>query len=125
MNFIAQIRIEVCVIIFACTACFNGTAWSQQRFVTTPVDLTSMEAFSNPPQNWIIVGSATGGYEDVSLQRSKGTGVLYNNFSEKIQFKSDANLMTKVEHGDIFLTTDFMMPKGSNAGIYFQGRYEI
>ena len=66
---------------------------------------------SNPPQNWAIVGSATGGYQDVLLQAAKGTGVLYNQFSEKIQFKSEANLLTKDEHGDIFLATDFMLPK--------------
>ncbi len=32
---------------------------------------------------------------------------------------------TGIEHGDIELDIEFMVPKGSNSGIYFQGRYEV
>ena len=30
-----------------------------------------------------------------------------------------------MEHGDLELELEFMTPKGTNSGIYFQGRYEI
>ncbi len=30
-----------------------------------------------------------------------------------------------MEHGDIEAHIEFMVPKGSNSGVYFQGRYEI
>lgn len=32
---------------------------------------------------------------------------------------------TGIEHGDIELDIEFMVPKGANSGIYFQGRYEV
>ena len=35
------------------------------------------------------------------------------------------NLFSKAEHGDIEAHIEFCVPKGSNSGIYFQGRYEI
>lgn len=36
-----------------------------------------------------------------------------------------AYLLTKQMHGDIEAVIEFMVPKGSNSGIYFMGRYEI
>ena len=35
------------------------------------------------------------------------------------------NLLTVFEHSDIELELEVMMPKGSNSGIYLQGRYEV
>ena len=39
--------------------------------------------------------------------------------------QNQANLFTRWEHGDVDLSLDFMMAKGSNSGIYLQGRYEV
>jgi len=39
--------------------------------------------------------------------------------------KKNEDIFTNLEHGDINLDADFMMPPGSNSGIYLQGRYEI
>lgn len=36
-----------------------------------------------------------------------------------------ANLVTNMKHGDIELYVEFMVPKGSNSGVYLQGLYEI
>lgn len=36
-----------------------------------------------------------------------------------------ANLVTGMKHGDIELYVEFMVPKGSNSGVYLQGLYEI
>ena len=52
---------------------------------------------------------------------TEGTGILLNNFQEG---KKD-NLLTSWEHGDLYLEMDVMLPKGSNSGIYLQGRYEL
>ena len=51
---------------------------------------------------------------------SPGTGILLNNPEN-----GKDNLVTKWEHGDIYLEMDVMLPKGSNSGIYLQGRYEV
>lgn len=59
--------------------------------------------------------------ERQSVTFNEGTGILLN-------YPSDAakdNLITAWEHGDIKLELQVMMPKGSNSGIYLQGRYEV
>lgn len=50
-----------------------------------------------------------------------GTGILLNMNDDK---KKD-NLVSAFEHGDIELELEVMLPKGSNSGIYLQGRYEV
>jgi len=50
-----------------------------------------------------------------------GTGILLNINDNS---KKDA-LISSIEHGDIKLELDVMLPKGSNSGIYLQGRYEL
>jgi hypothetical protein len=35
------------------------------------------------------------------------------------------NLLSREEHGDCELHVEFMVPKGSNSGVYLMGRYEI
>ena len=50
-----------------------------------------------------------------------GKGILLNNNDET---KKD-NLVTLFEHGDIDLELEVMIPKGSNSGLYLQGRYEV
>ena len=51
----------------------------------------------------------------------EGTGILLNMNDEK----KKSNLLTVVEHGDIELELELMVPKGSNSGVYLQGRYEV
>ena len=51
----------------------------------------------------------------------KGTGVLLNLNTETAKDP----LLTTFEHGDLELELEVMLPKGSNSGIYLQGRYEI
>jgi hypothetical protein len=51
----------------------------------------------------------------------EGTGILLNMNDEKKR----SNLISVLEHGDIELELELMVPKGSNSGIYLQGRYEV
>lgn len=51
----------------------------------------------------------------------EGTGIILN-INDKN--KNDA-LVTKWEHGDLKLELEVLLPKNSNSGIYFQGRYEL
>lgn len=52
---------------------------------------------------------------------TEGTGVLLNLNNDSLR----GNLLTNWEHADLELEIEVMVPKGSNSGIYFQGRYEI
>ncbi len=56
-----------------------------------------------------------------AIKSTPGTGILLNINDKE---KSDA-LVTNWEHGDLLLELEIMLPKGSNSGLYFQGRYEL
>ncbi|HEY5747138.1 MAG TPA: DUF1080 domain-containing protein [Chryseolinea sp.] len=96
-----------------------------QFYKLTPLPLSDLSRFKTPTKNWQIVGDVSGSFDSPALKSQKGTGVLLNDFDEKARFKPETNLFTALEHGDIYLSLDFMMPKGSNSGIYLMGRYEI
>lgn len=86
------------------------------------IELNDLSSFAEVPKNWKIVGNV---YADLSKENtlitSEGTGVLVNLPDEQIK----GHLFTYFEHGDMELEMDVMMPKGSNSGLYFQGRYEV
>jgi hypothetical protein len=86
------------------------------------IELTDMKDFRPTDGNWRVVGGAEAdGVGATALATSPGTGVLVNLPNDKQR----SNLFTTWEHGDLDLELDFMMPKGSNSGIYLQGRYEV
>lgn len=53
----------------------------------------------------------------------KGEGKILVNSTAKD--KTLPYLMTREEFGDVKIELEFMVPKGSNAGVYVMGRYEI
>lgn len=110
------------------------------------MNLSDMSNFKEQSGNWSIVGEvsmdpsvdvrhkeeppATSGKKRKKAREQKtpravrfepGTGILLNINTED----KKSNLVTGWEHGDIYLELDFMMPKGSNSGLFLQGRYEI
>jgi hypothetical protein len=54
------------------------------------------------------------------LSPEAGSGVILNGLDGRTN-----NLISDREHGDCILELQFMVPKGSNSGVYLQGRYEI
>ena len=89
----------------------------------TSVSLNDLSAFQKPSKNWQIVGSVTADPEQASqLSTQPGTGVLVNLMDRT---KNPQDLYTILEHGDADLELDYLMVKGSNSGIYLQGRYEV
>lgn len=58
-----------------------------------------------------------------NVLEEKGVGPIVLNGPKKdlsIPF-----LMTKAEYGDVKVELEFMIPQGSNAGVYLMGRYEV
>lgn len=89
------------------------------------VSLNDFTAFKTPSANWSIVEGATVDLNQNNVMTTTpGKGVL-----ACIQLPGKAglayNLLTNFEHGDADVEVEFMMAKGSNSGIYLQGRYEI
>ena len=117
-------RIKILIALSLLSLTFES--YSQSRFYTlTPLELNDLSSFKDPAANWTIAGVVSGSFDQTSIKSEKGKGVLINNFNPKEKYATNPNLFTKTEHADLFLSLDFMMPKGSNSGIYLQGRYEI
>ena len=114
----------ICSFIF-CILLTNNVNAQKLTSRLNDIQLDNLEGFKSASENWEIVGDIQGKYDSESLNTSKGTGILYNNFKKEIQFKEGRNLFTKFNHGDIYLELDIMVAEGSNAGIYFQSRYEV
>jgi len=97
------------VIIF-----YTGTVFSQ-------IKLKSLNDFQEPKGAWFQA-------EKVKLDSlnpelftyEKGEGIFINGTTGKT-----AHLISKESFGDIELHLEFLLPKGSNSGIYFHSKYEI
>ena len=97
-------------------------AAAQEGSTLTRINLASLEAFHAPGANWRLASAAGSDRSDRhSLVPTEGSGILVNLPSETAR----TNLFTAWQHGDLELALEFMMPKGSNAGVYLQGRYEV
>ena len=93
-------------------------------FAQTQIPLNDLSAFNNPSANWTIEGDVSGNFNASSLTPKAGKGVLFCTLKGAKYQRTD-DLKFNLEHGDIKLSLDFMLPKGSNSGIYLQSRYEI
>jgi sugar phosphate isomerase/epimerase len=65
------------------------------------------DTFANPKNDRLLSGKP-------------GTGVVLNGPTGRT-----SHLFSKTEFGDVKAHIEFMVPKGSNSGVYFMGRYEI
>ncbi|MBT6154839.1 MAG: DUF1080 domain-containing protein [Planctomycetaceae bacterium] len=71
--------------------------------------------------NWTVAGRVPVDESDAKkFSIHPGKGVLVNGDAGRT-----SNLFTKHQHADVEAHIEFVVPRGSNSGIYFQGRYEI
>ena len=138
------------ILLVGIAALGFATASAQESSIKT-LTLQDLNAFRPQAGNWQIVGDVTmNPTVDIHHEEKKevpegkkknkkakdtppatpqpqavtfkqGQGVLLNMNDET---KKD-HLVSTFEHGDIELELEVMIPKGSNSGIYLQGRYEI
>ncbi len=85
------------------------------------LSLQTLEDFQPTGSNWQLVQDVFYDLNGGKSKITKGTGVLLNTLMKE----GNEAILTNFEHGDLELSLDFMMPKGSNSGIYLQGRYEV
>jgi len=70
---------------------------------------------------WMVAGEVPLKSDDPKLFDIKpGEGLLVNGTTGRT-----ANLYTDYQHGDCQLHIEFVVPQGSNSGVYLMGRYEI
>lgn len=80
-----------------------------------------LEAWRTPTGAWLEVGDARPDPKDArKLVPVEGRGVIVNGRSGRT-----ANLVSKETFGDIEAHFEFLIPKGSNSGVKFEGLYEI
>lgn len=99
--------------------------WASASYAQQTLPLNDMSAFRPIKENWSIVGGVSSSIDQVNTTTTEpGTGILVCKH-EIGKYGIEKDLLTIMEHGDLDLDLDFMMAKGSNSGIYLQGRYEI
>ena len=97
---------------------WSAVAVAQHGFSTYFADLS---AFTDDHGAWEVVSAvAMDPLDPKALVSAPGLGTAFNGPSGNTK-----NLVSKEEHGDTTLHVEFMVPSGSNSGVYLMGRYEI
>jgi sugar phosphate isomerase/epimerase len=80
-----------------------------------------LSAWRGDTGQWQIVGNAFANPKNEKLLSSApGMGVILNGPTGRT-----SHLLSKADFGDVQAHIEFIVPKGSNSGVYFMGRYEI
>lgn len=107
-------------------------SWSPDgsRLLAAPLDGTvarleaaagPLAAWREPRGAWRAAGAVSLDPADPKRFRIAGDrGVLVNGDAGRT-----TDLLTVEEHGDVRVELEFAIPKGSNSGVYLQGRYEV
>jgi hypothetical protein len=98
------------------------TTSANQLHAQVYMKLADLSGFQSPSSNWRIAGDVLADLAtNNKLVVQPGAGILVNQPEQGVQ----AHDILFFPHGDLDMELDFMMAKGSNSGIYLQGRYEI
>lgn len=103
-------------------AALAAAARAQSLLPPGRVPLDSFAAFRPVAANWRVAGGLDGDpRREKALTPAAGSGVLVCNPTREAR----THLVTTGEHGDLELDLEFLVPPGSNSGVYLQGRYEV
>ena len=113
-------------------ACAQGKDRSAAKDAEA-IDLTAGDALAHwrsPAGDWFAAADARQSDKDEKLIAATAVNAVGAAADKKFVLVNGAagrtvNLITKDEYGDIEAHIEFMIPKGSNSGAYFMGRYEI
>jgi len=109
--------LRIVIVISGWMILFCGAAGATEKVVSTGSDMSAWR----PGTDWTTVGDAFLHPRNENLLSTReGTGVIVNGRKAK-----SPNLVSSDEFGDAKIHVEFMIPKGSNSGVYLQGRYEI
>ena len=110
-----QIRV---IVLFSGICCLLSAGRAAARVSLIGGDFS---AWRGNTGQWEVVGDVFTNPEKENLLSSKpGTGIILNGPTGRTN-----NILSKQEFGDVKAHIEFMIPKGSNSGVYFMGRYEI
>lgn len=107
------------VLSIGATGTLSAQPAAEQPLEALPLD--DLSRFQPAGAAWQVAGAAWTLWDSTGLVVDPGAGVLVHG--------SDGSpgdpLMTRWEHGDLILELDFLLPEGSDAGVFLQGRYEV
>jgi len=87
-----------------------------------PVNLVNEKSWSNF-DGWSTAASIAGSASEKKWKSVKpGKAIIHNTDKKEAKPK---DIVSILEHGDVELEIEFMIPKSSNSGIYFMKRYEV
>ena len=110
------------IVLLVMAACFLSAYARAQQAQWQAIPLTALDAFNNPGKNWSIAADAAVDYNGTpAITPVAGTGIIINT----VGTGTNSHLITNTQFGDVELELEFMMVKGSNSGVYLQGRYEV
>ncbi|HEY2953402.1 MAG TPA: DUF1080 domain-containing protein [Verrucomicrobiae bacterium] len=99
----------------------TAAAASGHAAETILFDGKDLAGWREPAGTWQVVGAVPLDKADNKhFAPTAGKGVLLNSATN-----NTVNLLSAAEHGDVEAHIEFVVPKSSNSGVYFQGRYEI
>jgi Domain of Unknown Function (DUF1080) len=121
MNTAARRTISV---VMSCSIGLLVTAFVIAADQSDSVDLigeNGLDAWRKPTGDWIVGGDAAPQPDHPKVLAAKpGRGTLVNGKTGKTR-----NLLTRQDFGDLEAHFEFLVPKGSNSGVKFEGFYEI
>lgn len=84
-------------------------------------DLCGWESIDGSDHDWDVGSSvALDPSDPTNFAVFEGTGLFFNGASGRT-----ADLVSTAAHGDCELHVEFVVPKGSNSGVYVMGLYEV
>ncbi len=83
---------------------------------------SDLSSWSDKRGEWLVAGNV---YADPKKNNKRlawdaGAGIIVNGVEGRT-----VNLYSKAEFGDVKAHIEFMVPRKSNSGVYFMGRYEV
>ncbi len=115
------IRVVLAWVLMVCLACSAATERRGGRGRSVTLTGDDFSAWREGTGQWQIVGDVSLNPQDEKLLSGKsGSGTVLNGPKGRT-----SHLFSEREFGDVRAHIEFMVPKGSNSGIYFMGRYEI
>lgn len=112
--------------VFVVIATLLAVCWGrlQLQAADAPLELFSgrdVKGWRAPVGDWIAAQAVSLSVtNEKKFEIVQGAGVLVNGAKGNTR-----NILTEIEHGDVEAHVEFTVPKNSNSGIYFMGRYEI
>ena len=90
-------------------------------FAETPFDGKTLAGWKSQPAGkgkWLVGAAALADKDPTKL-------IVRDGGSDLINMQPGANFLTEAKYGDCTVELEFMIPKGSNSGVYLMGEYEV